>query len=70
MGQNVKDFSLLKQQSNWMLQQCRIKIYKSGKSMAIVDTMKCTPEAECFFSLLQKLYVFVSASYSLCVKGG
>uniref|UniRef100_A0A3B3DJS2 DUF4371 domain-containing protein n=1 Tax=Oryzias melastigma TaxID=30732 RepID=A0A3B3DJS2_ORYME len=30
---------------------------------ALVDSLKCIPEANCFFSILQKLYVFVSGSY-------
>lgn len=29
----------------------------------LVDSVKCLPEASCFFSLLQKLYVFMSGSY-------
>lgn len=29
-------------------------------NLVLVDSVKCIPEANCFFSLLQKLYVFVS----------
>ncbi|XP_069482613.1 zinc finger MYM-type protein 1-like [Ambystoma mexicanum] len=32
-------------------------------NLVLVDSVKCIPEAYCFFSLLQKLYVFVSGSY-------
>uniref|UniRef100_A0A8C6SRB2 Zinc finger MYM-type protein 1-like n=1 Tax=Neogobius melanostomus TaxID=47308 RepID=A0A8C6SRB2_9GOBI len=32
-------------------------------NLVLVDSVKCIPEANCFFSLLQKLYVFVSGSY-------
>lgn len=32
-------------------------------NLVLVDSVKCIPEADCFFSLLQKLYVFVSGSY-------
>ena len=36
-------------------------------NVVLVDSVKCIPEAYCFFSILQKLYVFVSGSY---VSGG
>uniref|UniRef100_A0A3B3HAC2 TTF-type domain-containing protein n=1 Tax=Oryzias latipes TaxID=8090 RepID=A0A3B3HAC2_ORYLA len=32
-------------------------------NLVLVDSVKFIPEANCFFSLLQKLYVFVSGSY-------
>nr|XP_023674869.1 zinc finger MYM-type protein 1-like [Paramormyrops kingsleyae] len=32
-------------------------------NLVLVDSVKCIPGAYCFFSLLQKLYVFVSWSY-------
>ena len=32
-------------------------------NLVLVDSVKCIPEANCFFSLMQKLYVFVSGSY-------
>ncbi|XP_046906195.1 zinc finger MYM-type protein 1-like [Hypomesus transpacificus] len=32
-------------------------------NLVLVDSVKCIPKAYCFFSLLQKLYVFVSGSY-------
>lgn len=31
-------------------------------NLVLVDTVKAIPEANCFFSLLQKLYVFMSGS--------
>lgn len=32
-------------------------------NLVIVDAVKAVPEADCFFSLLQKLYVYMSGSY-------
>lgn len=32
-------------------------------NLVLVDTVKAVPQAECFFALLQRLYVFVSGSY-------
>uniref|UniRef100_A0A667WWJ6 DUF4371 domain-containing protein n=1 Tax=Myripristis murdjan TaxID=586833 RepID=A0A667WWJ6_9TELE len=32
-------------------------------NLVIVDTVRAVPEASCFFSLLQRLYVFLSGSY-------
>lgn len=32
-------------------------------NLVLVDTVKCIPEANCFFSILQKVYVCVSGSY-------
>lgn len=32
-------------------------------NLVLVDSVKSVPEAECFFSLLQKLYVYMSGSY-------
>lgn len=32
-------------------------------NVVLVDSVKCIPEAYCFFSFLQKLYVYVSGSY-------
>lgn len=32
-------------------------------NLVLVDTVKCLNEADCFFSLLQRLYVFVSGSH-------
>lgn len=32
-------------------------------NLVLVDTVKTVPDAHCFFSLLQKLYVFISGSY-------
>lgn len=32
-------------------------------NLILVDTLKAVPEVECFFSLVQKLYVFMSGSY-------
>lgn len=32
-------------------------------NLVLVDTVKAVPEADCFFALLQKLYVYMSGSY-------
>jgi len=32
-------------------------------NLVLVDTVKSVPEADCFFSLLEKLYVYMSGSY-------
>jgi hypothetical protein len=32
-------------------------------NLVLIDTVKAVPEADCFFALLQKLYVYISGSY-------
>ena len=32
-------------------------------NLVLIDTVKAVPEADCFFALLQKLYVYMSGSY-------
>lgn len=51
------------QESNQWLHMLFMSTVMPCLNLVIVDTVKSVPEADCFFSLLEKLYVYMPGSY-------